>query len=147
MNTAISTQNELKLVGREIAWEHVARCSSHGPQMLQTFDPRWAFAVYAAQFLVRPQNCCFGGDARESALKRAATMGLSRHAAINILAIVGAEIAAGRDPLGPETETKLVQLVNPFAKDMKDLPGVPLYAVVLLTALVMGAFTYFALSS
>ncbi|MFG0305810.1 MAG: hypothetical protein ACF8Q5_06310 [Phycisphaerales bacterium JB040] len=146
MNTAISNTNELKLVGREVAWEHAARHHAHGPQILQPFDPRWVFAVYAAQFLVRPQNCCFGGDARESALHRATAMGLSRHAAINILAIVGAEIAAGREPLGPMTETKLVQLANPFAKDRAEHPGVPLYAVVIVTALVMGAFAFFALA-
>ncbi|MFT5423105.1 MAG: hypothetical protein ACI89L_000878 [Phycisphaerales bacterium] len=143
MKNASAIQTPFRLVGRaHQPWDDAADHAKRCPQLLQPYDPRWVFAVRAAEAVTRADNAMLGEDSRERLIRQASGMGLSRFDALGVIAIVAGEAAAGRHPLGSETEYRLTHVPTPAQACNERTCGVPIALAIALTAAVMALFTY-----
>jgi len=147
MKNSTAIQTPLHLVGREAQpWDDATDHAERSLHLLRPYDPRWVFAVRAAEDISRTGHTAILDQSRERLVRHAQAMGLSRFEALGVIAIVAGELAAGRHPLGADTEYRLANMSAPAAACPTKTCGVPVALAVAITALVMAVFTYAALT-
>jgi len=147
MKNGTAIQTPLQLVGRQhLPWDDAADRAVRSPNMLQPYDPRWVFAVRAAEAITRSGHAVIEEEHRERLIRHAGGMGLSRFDALGIISIVAGEAAAGRHPLGADTEYRLANMGSAAAACPTKACGVPVALAVAVTAAVMAIFAYAVLT-